>query len=197
MYSLLAHYNSYSLPSRNPAGHHVIIKSTLQNLSKKPAAMLSLKVCLDMSTYTDSSQQYYWSQSQFAMFLLNYSQGPVYFTTPSLCLNPYMVWRCWTNESYSSLRTIRQGEERRGVTGFILIRRTRVSSLSGLNCSNLSMAEWHTHTHTHTNRVEGSLGCRLFGSLGYKYCFSGLGLWFPCHRFRSEERGQPHQQQHT
>lgn len=51
-----------ALSNHRPAAHHVIIASTLQDPCKQPAAMLSIKVCLDKSTYTDSSQQGYWSQ---------------------------------------------------------------------------------------------------------------------------------------
>ena len=97
-------------------------------------------------------------------------------------------------ESYSCVRTIpeRRGEERRGEERRGEERRarwTKVSSLSGLDCSHLSIPR-------HTWRAEGgSLGCR---SQGYKYCrFCCRGLRFPQHRIRSEEQGPPHQLPHT
>lgn len=135
----------------NPAGRHVIFESILQNLSKQPAAMVSNKVCLDRSTYTDSSQQCYWSQSQSVLFLLNYSHRPVYFTAPVLCLNPYMGLRCCEYESYSSLRTIPKEEERRGKEMRGEERRGPVGPECPVSPVWIAASCLHLHwTHTHT-----------------------------------------------
>lgn len=47
-----------ALEHLTPAGHYcIIIESTLQNPSERPAVVFSIKGCLDKSAYTDSSQQ--------------------------------------------------------------------------------------------------------------------------------------------
>lgn len=112
-----------------------LVITSLLNAHFKTAPSYLLQCFLSKSVWTSPHIQMVHSSATGANHSSsysppNYSQRPVYFTAPLLCLDPYMDLRCCEYESYSSLRTIPQGEERRG-TGSVLTRWTRVSSLSG------------------------------------------------------------------
>lgn len=80
-------------PHSNCPSHHY--RERPSDLSKQPAAMLSIKVLFgQVHIYRWFTAALYWSQSESVPFPCHYSQGPVYFTALPLCLNPYMDLRC-------------------------------------------------------------------------------------------------------